>query len=169
MIRLLALAMLTSLALLMPGRARAAADCPNNGTCDQGKAYAMCKAAIERTKQKFDVPGNPWGKPTVRQDCPQGGTAASGSFTCAVGEGPNGGAVRCYNAAGDDNTQQFYFNGACSTRPYELGWQGGETAATVNACHNGCMYTSSLDPEGAAGVGFFPTGGTCTESDAPAP
>lgn len=31
------------------------------------------------------------------------------------------------------------------------------------------MYTSSLDPNGTAGVSFAPTGGTCTESDAPAP
>ncbi|EMT5434803.1 hypothetical protein WMR10_000313 [Stenotrophomonas maltophilia] len=57
----------------------------------------------------------------------------------------------------------------CSTRPEEFGWAGGETSASVNVCERGCMYTSALDPQGAAGYSYSPTGGTCTTSDAPAP
>ncbi|HHA2702057.1 TPA: hypothetical protein ACOEQH_000116 [Stenotrophomonas maltophilia] len=57
----------------------------------------------------------------------------------------------------------------CSTRPEEFGWAGGETSASVNVCERGCMYTSSLDPQGAAGYSYSPTGGTCSTSDAPAP
>ncbi|HGM5611918.1 TPA: hypothetical protein ACKPXO_002260 [Stenotrophomonas maltophilia] len=63
----------------------------------------------------------------------------------------------------------YGFTARCAARPEEFGWEGGGTAASVNACHNGCMYTSSLDASGTAGVSFAPTGGTCTESDAPAP
>ena len=57
----------------------------------------------------------------------------------------------------------------CSTRPEEFGWEGGGTAATVNACHNGCMYSSALDPLGVVGFAYAPTGAICSESDAPAP
>ncbi|MBF9136328.1 hypothetical protein I3V73_04005, partial [Stenotrophomonas sp. 232] len=169
MIRLALLALIVFGGLWLPGETRAAADCPNNGTCDQGTAYAMCKAAIERTKQKFDVPGNPWGKPNVRQDCTPGGTAAKGSFTCAVAEGPNGGAVRCYNAAGDDNTQQFYYTGACSARPEETSWKGGGNNGLESVCSNGCAYSGSLYAQAPTGRLFTPTGATCTENDHPAP
>ncbi len=58
---------------------------------------------------------------------------------------------------------------SCKTRGDEMGWQGGETAATVNVCHTGCMYSSSLDPSSPSGFTYYPTGGSCTESDAPAP
>lgn len=58
---------------------------------------------------------------------------------------------------------------SCKTRGDEMGWQGGETAATVNVCHTGCMYISSLDPSSPSGFTYYPTGGSCTESDAPAP
>jgi hypothetical protein len=57
----------------------------------------------------------------------------------------------------------------CNTRPEEFGWAGGETSASVNVCERGCMYTSSLDPQGAAGYSYSPTGATCSTSDAPAP
>lgn len=58
---------------------------------------------------------------------------------------------------------------SCKARGDEMGWQGGETAATVNVCHTGCMYSSSLDPSSPSGFTYYPTGGSCTESDAPAP
>lgn len=65
--------------------------------------------------------------------------------------------------------KDFQWQAACSARPEELGWEGGATAASVNVCHNGCMYSSALDPLGVAGFSYTPTGGTCTESDAPTP
>lgn len=57
----------------------------------------------------------------------------------------------------------------CKTGAEETGWQGGSTAATVNVCHSGCMYGSSLDSETSSGFRYYPTGGFCTETDAPAP
>ncbi|HHA2630651.1 TPA: hypothetical protein ACOEOK_002119, partial [Stenotrophomonas maltophilia] len=57
----------------------------------------------------------------------------------------------------------------CENRPEEFGWEGGSTAASVNVCHNGCMYSSALDPQGAAGFSYQPTGGVCHTSDAPEP
>ncbi|HGM5957535.1 TPA: virulence factor TspB C-terminal domain-related protein [Stenotrophomonas maltophilia] len=61
------------------------------------------------------------------------------------------------------------FDAKCDARPEELGWEGGSTAASVNVCHRGCMYTSALDPLGTAGFSYLPTGGVCSESDAPEP
>jgi hypothetical protein len=157
-------------ALFYARPAFAAADCPSSGsTCDQGTALAMCRAALDRTVQKFDVPGNPWGKPKVAQNCVAGGTPAQGTYTCAVSQGPNGGAVRCYNAAGDDNAQVFYYKGACSSRPEQTGWKGPGSGGRGMVCKDGCAYEGSVDAASPIGVTFFPTGGTCSNDDAPEP
>ena len=58
---------------------------------------------------------------------------------------------------------------SCKTRAEETGWQGGGTAGIVNVCHSGCMYSSSLDPEVPSGFRYYPTGGSCTQTDAPEP
>ncbi|HHA2499133.1 TPA: hypothetical protein ACOENZ_001728, partial [Stenotrophomonas maltophilia] len=55
----------------------------------------------------------------------------------------------------------------CESRAEEFGWEGGSTAGSVNVCHDGCMYSSSLDPAGAAGFSYSPTGNICSTSDAP--
>lgn len=158
MIRLLALAMLASLALLMPGLARAAATYP-----DEGAAYAGCQASGS------SATADTGRKATGQFRC----NPSPGRFVCEYEVKPfereAAYYIVCGNFSPSITDHDYPADKRCSSRPYELGWQGGGTAATVNACHNGCMYTSSLDPQGTAGVGFFPTGGTCTESDAPAP
>ncbi|MCU1018044.1 hypothetical protein JAK38_11695 [Stenotrophomonas maltophilia] len=83
-----------------------------------------------------------------------------------------GGSYNAWDRSGRDVGWPSYWWSAgtdCKTRGDEMGWQGGETAATVNVCHTGCMYSSSLDPSSPSGFTYYPTGGSCTESDAPAP
>ncbi len=119
--------------------------------CDEGMAFASASAYAAF---KTQAPN--------RQACV---VRQSGSSFLAGWTNPG-------NVCGSSNVaegQYYNFVSLCTARAEEFGWQGGETAASVNACHNGCMYTSSLDPKGTAGVSFMPTGGTCTESDAPAP
>ncbi len=125
--------------------------------CDQGIAFSECKAkedeAASSLEQRYGMPGK-----ADKLGCP------------AVGQNPT--YFRCYAripGIGDTECGKYYFGERCSARPYELGWQGGGTAATVNVCHKGCMYSSSLDAEATSGIGYSPTGGTCTESDAPEP
>lgn len=129
--------------------------------CDEGQAYSECVAGTTAEAAKYGKYGR-FSKCEVRQQ--------SGIY-----KGYRGGyQVDTYK---DGYWSDFWTNGLwwfgqdkkCSAREEEFGWRGGETAGSVNACHNGCMYTSSLDPKGTAGVSFMPTGGTCTESDAPAP
>lgn len=116
---------------------------------DQGAAYAACMAAIAKGSAAWQPMG-------CSQSLYNGG---GGSYTAVDKTGRD---VRWDSYGWKKGTD-------CKDRAHELGWQGGDTAATVNACHNGCMYSSSLDAEGAAGFSFWPTGGICTESDAPAP
>lgn len=160
---------LLALFLIVPG-ARAA-DCPSGGgtQCDQGKAFSMCKAAIERTKAAFDRPGNQWGKPTVRTNCTGGADPLQGSYTCAVAEGPNGGAVRCMNADGDDNAQTFYYKGACSARAEQTSWKAVGGGSGSDVCNEGCRYSGSLDASSPTGITYSPTGGTCSNGEFPSP
>jgi len=129
--------------------------------CDQGTAYAECKMFQGITEAWAAT--NPGAKVkdacTVEPELGGIGGFRGSMYTYMTFPFRNAASlVYAYPAAKK-----------CTARPEEFGWEGGETAASVNACHNGCMYTSSLDPSGTAGVSFAPTGGTCTESDAPAP
>lgn len=115
---------------------------------DQGEAYAAC--------QKDIATGPDYWQP---MKCNLTINADGGGFYTPVHKA--GAAVwGIYSWVGGKS---------CRSRPEEFGWEGGGTAATVNVCHAGCMYTSSLDPQGAVGVSYAPTGGACTETDAPAP
>lgn len=127
--------------------------------CDQGTAFAECQAFMAATRVKYPA-------------------AEYGACTAGViGNTPGfDGWVKTYSAgvkgAFTGATSVFYaypLDKKCLARSEELGWEGGSTAASVNVCHNGCMYSSSLDPLGVAGFSYMPTGGTCTESDAPSP
>jgi len=125
---------------------------------DEGEAYAKCVNQLAKlTAERI-----------VDRQCVveiYTGGAFGGAYRAKYRLRTDSGGVSALIQSGPD----FNWVKACSSRLEEFGWQGGETAASVNACHNGCMYTSSLDPNGTAGVSFAPTGGTCTESDAPAP
>ncbi|MGS1344787.1 hypothetical protein [Stenotrophomonas geniculata] len=116
---------------------------------DQGAAYAACMAAIAK------------------------GTAAWQPMRCRESKSSDGsGNYAAWDKNGRDVGWQWFSwskDKSCDKRPDESGWQGGETAATVNVCHTGCMYSSSLDPSSPSGFTYYPTGGACTEADAPAP
>lgn len=116
---------------------------------DQGAAYAACMAAIAK------------------------GTAAWQPMRCRESKSSDGsGNYAAWDKNGRDVGWQWFSwskDKSCDKRPDESGWQGGETAATVNVCHTGCMYSSSLDPSSPSGFTYYPTGGACTETDAPAP
>lgn len=116
---------------------------------DQGAAYAACMAAIAK------------------------GTAAWQPMRCRESKSSDGsGNYAAWDKSGRDVGWQWFSwskDKSCDKRPDESGWQGGETAATVNVCHTGCMYSSSLDPSSPSGFTYYPTGGACTETDAPAP
>ncbi len=121
---------------------------------DQGEAYAKCMSHVN----------DPKGDDITDRQCQNDPT-------------PHGGVYRVYYRLKTKNGVSglirygvdYNWTNSCSSRAEELGWEGGATAASVNACHKGCMYSSSLDPLGVAGFSYTPTGGTCTESDAPAP
>ncbi|MDH0794404.1 hypothetical protein N5C47_15080, partial [Stenotrophomonas maltophilia] len=106
-----------------------------------------------------------WGKPVIRQNC-VGTTGSYGDkyFNCAVQEGPNGGAVRCMNAAGDANTQLFYWKDACKARPEETSWKGDKSGIGA-VCHNGCKYTDSLYAGSPTGHLYTASGETCRTDD----
>ncbi len=135
---------------------------PDADNCaDEGSAYAAASSSAAMAKSKADRPTQTYQYCYVATETVSGSTMRV-RFRMAVNSCTSGTNVTTI-------TRIFPASARCSSRPYELGWQGGQTAASVNVCHKGCMYTSSLDPEGAAGFGYFPTGSTCTESDAPAP
>lgn len=135
-----------------------AQSCPLNGDCDQGQAYALCMASGAASKAANPDFSN------FRCDN-HTGTNEQSYYQCGLESRyfPGSYGYSC------NQPRTLYYKDSCSKRSEEFGWQGGDTAASVNACHMGCMYTSSLDPQGTAGVSFTPTGGACTESDAPAP
>lgn len=116
---------------------------------DQGAAYTRCMADIAVEKSG-------WQPMSCQESIDRDG---SGNYRALDRNGRDVGWP-WYSWARDTG---------CNKRAEEFGWQGGETAATVNVCHAGCMYSSSLDPSRPSGFTYYPTGGTCTESDAPAP
>lgn len=151
--------------------ARANADCPREGTCDEGKAFAMCTAAVQRTMDFFNARQSSWGKPAIRYNCTATvGTYGEKYFNCSVQEGANGGDVRCMNAAGDLNTQLFYWKQDCSTRTEETGWKPDKEFV----CHNGCKYKGYKDPALGAFYSTMDTAanqilGVCRSTDFPPP
>lgn len=132
---------------------------PNS--CDQGTAYAECVASTTAEAAKSGKYGR-FSKCEVTQTY---GDYQGYRGTYQVDTYRDG---RWSNVLTSD-LWWFGKEKKCSSRPEELGWEGGSTAATVNACHQGCMYTSALDASGVVGFSFAPTGSTCTENDAPAP
>lgn len=160
----LALLLISACALFSPRAQAQTQQCHLYGSwqqCDQGTAFAECK--VFQAVTEAWAASNPGVQ--VKEACTaQPDQGGQGSFK---------GTMFTYmefpfrNAASILYT--FPVSKKCTARPEELGWEGGSTAASVNACHNGCMYSSSLDPLGVAGFSYMPTGGTCTESDAPTP
>lgn len=115
----------------------------------QGEAYTACKRTTANGPSA-------WQPMDCHENLYNGG---GGSYYARDKTGRDVGWPSFWWASGTD----------CKKRPDESGWQGGETAATVNVCHTGCMYSSSLDPSSPSGFTYYPTGGACTETDAPAP
>ncbi|MBH1408157.1 hypothetical protein I5U08_01380 [Stenotrophomonas maltophilia] len=136
-----------------------AADCPAvrgiaYAECDdEGEAYAAASAAAADQAQVSNAAGGIVWVPMVEAE----GNAYVGFIR------------RSTASTGRTASSKRAWKTKCSARPEEFGWAGGETSASVNVCERGCMYTSSLDPQGAAGYSYSPTGATCTTSDAPAP
>jgi len=127
--------------------------------CDQGTAFAECQVFMAATRIKY--PAGEYGACTAATI---GNTPGFDGWVKTYSAGVKGvfvGATSVFYAYPSDKK--------CTARPEEFGWEGGTTAGSVNACHNGCMYTSSLDPQGVVGYSYTATGGTCTEADAPAP
>lgn len=167
------LAFLAQMAL--PEKAHAASDCPtasggqSGRVCDQGIALTMCKAAVARTIAKFNSSPSPWGTPTVLADC-TGGTPdaqGQGTYTCAVKEGPNGGVVRCYNAAGDVDGQYFYFAGSCAARNGNKLADAALAYSPSPTCISGCKVQGEPFTSSTGGVKLYGmrnrtyTGDTC--------
>nr|WP_312249976.1 attachment protein [Stenotrophomonas geniculata] len=125
---------------------------------DEGEAYAKCANQLAGLT----------GERIVDRQCVveiYTGGAFGGAYRAKYRLRTDSGGVSSQIQSGPD----FNWVKACSARSEESGWQGGETAATVNVCHKGCMYSSSLDPSSSSGFTFYPTAGICTETDAPAP
>ncbi|MCX3879629.1 hypothetical protein NAH03_19220, partial [Stenotrophomonas maltophilia] len=120
---------------------------------DEGEAYAAAWAAATEQAGRSNAAGVFTWNPMVEQE----------------GNGYVGFVRPSYASSGRYASVKRGWKTKCSARPEEFGWEGGSTAASVNACHRGCMYSSALDPAGVAGFSYTPTGGTCTESDAPEP
>ncbi|MBA0463271.1 virulence factor TspB C-terminal domain-related protein [Stenotrophomonas maltophilia] len=120
---------------------------------DEGEAYAAAWAAATEQAGRSNAAGGFTWNPMVEQE----------------GNGYVGFVRPSYASSGRYASVKRGWKTKCSARPEEFGWEGGSTAASVNACHRGCMYSSALDPAGVAGFSHTPTGGTCTESDAPEP
>ncbi|HHA2445781.1 TPA: hypothetical protein ACOEBD_001569, partial [Stenotrophomonas maltophilia] len=133
------------LAILLAAIIPAPAQALNNN--DAGKAAQNCQNSVlfnayNSAKQCIDL-----------------GKIYDGS--CAVGlKATNGDYISFF---------PYDCNKKCEKRAEEFGWEGGNTAGSVNVCHEGCMYSSSLDPAGAAGFSYSPTGNICSTSDAPEP
>ena len=119
----------------------------DSSCADQGLAFAAAWATANAQAAKSNAGSSGW--------CAGVKAAGSTSFTAYV--------TPCSSPGPQYETRTRRFTALCSSRPEELGWEGGSTAASVNACHNGCMYSSSLDPAGVAGFSYLPTGGTCTD------
>ncbi|EPG5382188.1 TPA: hypothetical protein ACYRK3_000093 [Stenotrophomonas maltophilia] len=119
----------------------------------------------------FNARQSSWGKPAIRYNCTATvGTYGEKYFNCSVQEGANGGDVRCMNAAGDLNTQLFYWKQDCSTRTEETGWKPDKEFV----CHNGCKYKGYKDPALGAFYSTMDTAanqilGVCRSTDFPPP
>lgn len=130
---------------------------------DQGTAFAGCSSSGATAS------GDSGRKATGNYRC----NAMPGRYTCEYEIKPfereAAYFIVCGNAVGADTDHDYPQANTCANRQYETGWEGGGTAATVNVCDKGCMYESSLDATATSGIGYAPTGATCTTNDAPEP
>lgn len=164
--RLLYTLVLAGLAVLaqmaLPEKAHAASDCPTAGggqngrVCDRGVALTMCKAAVARTLAQMKASPSPWGEPTVKSNCTGGDPDAAGygNYACAVQQGPNGGAVRCYNSSGDDS-QYFYYSGTCAMRNQKALADAALAYSPSPTCISGCKVQGEAFTSSTGGVKLY--------------
>lgn len=133
--------------------------------CDEGRAYKVARASADEVGPILcmPTPGYPtmtYYGPKITASYSQSGNSFTVAVYCRVGSSAFVATPRYF---------MHYFVGMCSDRSYEWNWKGGPTAASVNVCYQGCMYTSALDAEAPSGHMFSPTGATCAAGDAPEP
>lgn len=90
-----------------------AADCPyGTKVCDQGTAFALCKAAIARTQQEFKDRNVDW-EIRVYMDCQRSDGDSGGAYMCSV----NAGETLCRNSDGENqDTFGFPLADTCAAR-----------------------------------------------------
>lgn len=133
--------------------------------CDEGTAYMVARQSADDVGPILCQPTA--GYPTMTYYAPK--------ITASYSQSGNSFAVAVYCRVGSNAfvaTPRYfmhYFVDMCSQRSDEFNWKGGPTAASVNVCYRGCMYTSALDAGAPSGHMFSPTGATCAAGDAPEP
>jgi len=135
-----------------------AADCPNAASCDQGKAFSMCRAAIDRTMERYRRENPPNVQPVIAENC----IDYTGRIACAVRETANGGSVRCWNADGT-NENSFYYGQRCEQRQPNSAtsiWSQLRGPGGSVGCMDGCNVYHSWNVDGTF-ENNFGIGGTC--------
>lgn len=102
--------------------------------CDEGEAYAVCKAALDWTKNYRQTVQNR--TPVVRSACthPTGPTNP-GHFFCDVGSTP-GTAYGCMQANTTTQQNEFHHKQLCEQRPPAA---TGQTREWTSRCVGGCL------------------------------
>lgn len=102
--------------------------------CDEGEAYAVCKAALDWTKNYRQTVQNR--TPVVRSACthPTGPTNP-GHFFCDVGSNP-GSAYGCFAANTTTQQNEFHHKQLCEQRPPAA---TGQTREWTSRCVGGCL------------------------------
>lgn len=166
LIRSLLIASLVVLSLLLAPDAKAD-DCPGDGTCDQGVAFALCKAAVARTQQYFQSVNN--GYNPIVTDCVHGQSSnGGGSYHCAVWKG----YARCINADGSIDGQHFYYGstGTCLSRNSSQLADAQPWYTEPSNCISGCQVYGERYNTTTGGVTVYGmrdrsyTGNVCTPS-----
>ncbi len=111
--------------------------------CDEGLAYAQCKASLDSTKQNLTAQGL---TPVVRLACTHPtGSSPQGYFACDVGSTTNTSKYGCFLPSTQVNQQEYYHTTLCEQRPPA---GTGQTREWTSRCVGGCLleikYGSSV-------------------------
>lgn len=131
-------------------------------SCDEGKAFVECKAALSRAQAIIATSGSG----QVIDACAKVMQSTMIVYKCSYKGYAAGAANPCPGHS--SQTSAAPIAAACSARPPEMGWKS-QPGGGSQVCHNGCAYSSSLDAGSANGFAYDPTGATCTPDEMPEP
>jgi hypothetical protein len=142
--------------------------CAVGTTCDEGKAFTICRSMLD-SSIAYSIGQGYTGE--VVSACVKEVNGSTKAYVCRVRMGWQS---TCWNSAANYSGQShFYYGDSCASRPHQFNWKHNPEYPTV--CYNGCTYESHLEIDIGENPGpalryHRSTGAACVpDPDAPPP